>query len=563
MKRFARLYSDVDQTTSTNLKVEAMVQYFAAAAPADAAWAVYFLSGGRPKRLIPVRRVATWAMEESGVPEWLFEECYHAVGDLGETIALLLPTTVVPSESKDVLLGLGLNEWVERKLLPLAKQSEQEQRASVIDAWRELAGTERYIWNKLITGSFRVGVSEQLVVRALARVSGIEEGVVAHRLSGHWTPTADNFTRLVAADSSDADRSRPFPFYLAYALEGELESLGPSHEWQAEWKWDGIRSQLIRRDGTTYIWSRGGELVTDRFPELVTAAEGLPDGTVLDGEIMPWKENGALPFAQLQRRIGRTKLGPKILADVPVVLIAYDLLELAGRDMRTEPMSVRRSELARVIEGTDPSHRAEPQLDALALDAHAVRSEASVSSGPLLLSPTIMLASWQDARTAHASAREMRAEGLMLKRLDSEYGVGRRKGAWWKWKVQPFSVDAVMIYAQPGHGRRALLHTDYTFAVRDGDALVPFAKAYSGLTDAEIRTLDAWIRRHTVEKFGPVRQVEPVQVFELAFEGIQHSPRHKSGVAVRFPRIARWRTDKPASEADTIETLKQILEAAK
>ena len=563
MKRFARLYSDVDQTTSTNLKVEAMVQYFAAAAPADAAWAVYFLSGGRPKRLIPIRRVATWAMEESGVPEWLFEECYHAVGDLGETIALLLPTTVVPSESKDVLLGLGLNEWVEKKLLPLAKQSEQEQRASVIDAWRELAGTERYIWNKLITGSFRVGVSEQLVVRALARVSGIEEGVVAHRLSGHWTPTADNFTRLVAADSSDADRSRPFPFYLAYALEGELESLGASTEWQAEWKWDGIRSQLIRRDGTTYIWSRGGELVTDRFPELVTAAEGLPDGTVLDGEIMPWKENGALPFAQLQRRIGRTKLGPKILADVPVVLIAYDLLELAGRDMRTEPMSVRRSELARVIEGTDPSHRAEPQLDALALDAHAVRSEASVSSGPLLLSPTILLASWQDARTAHASAREMRAEGLMLKRLDSEYGVGRRKGAWWKWKVQPFSVDAVMIYAQPGHGRRALLHTDYTFAVRDGDALVPFAKAYSGLTDAEIRTLDAWIRRHTVEKFGPVRQVEPVQVFELAFEGIQHSPRHKSGVAVRFPRIARWRTDKPASEADTIETLKQILEAAK
>jgi DNA ligase-1 len=548
MKRFARLYSAIDSTTSTNRKVEAMVEYFAEAAPADAAWAVYFLSGGRPKRLIPVRRVATWAMEESGVPDWLFEESYHAVGDLAETIALLLPESkadkdVVPTEGRDLLLSL--HEWVEKRLLPLAEQSEDEQHAAVLDAWRHLAGTERYIWNKLITGSFRVGVSEQLVVRALARVSGIEEGVIAHRMSGHFTPTPETFARLVASDSSDADRSRPFPFYLAYALEGELESLGDAREWQAEWKWDGIRAQLIRRDGKTYIWSRGGELVTERFPELSAAAEFLPDGTVLDGEIMPWKD-GALPFAQLQRRIGRKKLGPKILADVPVVLIAYDLLELAGRDMRPEPMSVRRAELGVLLTACRPG-----------------RSEGPALVFPLLLSPTIQLESWTEARTAHAKSRGQRAEGLMLKRLDSEYGVGRRKGSWWKWKVQPFSVDAVMIYAQPGHGRRALLHTDYTFAVRDGDALVPFAKAYSGLTDVEIRELDAWIRRHTIEKFGPVRQVEPVQVFELAFEGIQHSPRHKSGVAVRFPRIARWRTDKPASEADTIETLRQILEAAK
>ena len=561
MKRFARLYSAIDSTTSTNKKVEVMAAYFSSAEPADAAWAVYFLSGGRPKRLIPVRRIATWAMEESGVSEWLFEESYHAVGDLGETIALLLPafstgrtslTSMTPNDAGPLTTthhadasraavrrsplahDLPLSTWVERHLLPLGSQSEEQQRVSVLDAWRQLEGTERYIWNKLITGSFRVGVSEQLVVRALARASGIEEGVVAHRLSGHWAPTAENFSALIAADSSDADRSRPFPFYLAYALEGELESLGSAQEWQAEWKWDGIRAQVIRRDGKTYIWTRGGDLATDRFPELVAAAEFLPDGTVLDGEIMPWKEGAALPFAQLQRRIGRKKLGPKILADVPVVLIAYDLLELGERDMRTEPMSVRRTELERVIRGT-----------------------------ALLVSPTISLRSWDDARTAHANSRDHRAEGLMLKRLDSEYGVGRRKGNWWKWKVQPFSVDAVMIYAQPGHGRRALLHTDYTFAVRDGDALVPFAKAYSGLTDAEIRTLDNWIRRHTLEKFGPVRQVEPVQVFELHFEGIQHSPRHKSGVAVRFPRIARWRTDKPAAEADTIETLRALLEAAR
>ena len=561
MKRFARLYSAIDATTSTNRKVDAMVEYFAEAAPADAAWAVYFLSGGRPKRLIPVRRIAAWAMEESNVPEWLFDESYNAVGDLAETIALLLPGVIPTEPAGRVEETAPLHLWVEHKLLPLAKQSEKAQRTIVLDTWRQLAGTERFIWNKLITGSFRVGVSQQLVVRALARVSGVEEGVVAHRLSGHWTPTAESFTALVAADSSDADRSRPFPFYLAYALEGELESLGEPAEWQAEWKWDGIRAQLIRRDGRTYIWSRGGELVTNRFPELSLAAESLPEGTVLDGEIMPWKDEAALPFAQLQRRIGRKTLGPKMLADVPVVLIAYDLLELDGRDMRTEPLAARRRELARVIESADPSTR---PLGSLGMtEQRVIPSERSESRNlHLKLSPTIPLTAWAGARTAHARARDHLAEGLMLKRLDSAYGVGRRKGNWWKWKVQPFSVDAVMIYAQPGHGRRALLHTDYTFAVRDGDALVPFAKAYSGLTDEEIRTLDAWIRRHTVEKFGPVRQVEPIQVFELHFEGIQHSPRHKSGVAVRFPRIARWRTDKPASDADTIETLRLLLEAA-
>jgi DNA ligase-1 len=532
VRAFARLYAAIDSTTSTNGKVAAMTAYFSAAAPEDAAWAVYFLSGGRPKRLIPVRRIAQWAMEASRVPEWLFEECHHAVGDLAEAIALLLPSSVPGASSVE---ALPLHAWVEERLLPLATMTEEEQRAAVLRAWHELAGTERYIWNKLITGSFRVGVSAQLVARAIARASGVEEEVIAHRLGGHWTPTAAQYAALVASDSRDADRSRPYPFYLAYALEGDVESLGEPDAWQAEWKWDGIRAQVIRRDGRTYVWSRGGELVTERFPELVETAEHLRDGTVLDGEIMPWKEGAALPFAQLQRRIGRKTLGARILADVPVVLVAYDLLEHEGRDLRGEPLAARRAELARVVDGT-------------------------TLLGGFVLSPTVPLASWDDARRAHGASREHRAEGLMLKRLDSAYGVGRRKGAWWKWKVQPYSVDAVMIYAQPGHGRRALLHTDYTFAVRDGDALVPFAKAYSGLTDAEIRTLDAWIRRHTVERFGPVRQVEPVQVFELAFEGIQRSPRHKSGVAVRFPRIARWRTDKTAADADTIDALRALLE---
>lgn len=528
MKRFARLFAALDETTRTGEKVTAMAEYFAGAAPADAAWAVYFLGGGRPKRLIPVRRLSAWAMERADVPEWLFGECYDAVGDLAETIALLLPE---PARGTDE----PLHHWVEQRILPLAKQTEAEQRDTILAAWEELGGTARFVLNKLLTGSFRVGVSQQLVTRALAQSSGVDEGTLAHRMSGNWSPSAAWFIALTTQDTRDADRSRPYPFYLAYAIEDELEALGQPSDWQLEWKWDGIRAQLIRRDGRIWIWSRGGELVTERFPELASAGAALPDGTVLDGEIMPWKDGQPLPFAQLQRRIGRLKLGPRVLADVPVVLIVYDLLEEHGEDLRSRPMVERRSRLEALLTSTPLEER-------------------------LMPSPVVRAATWDEARAEQARSREVLAEGLMLKRLDSEYGVGRRKGGWWKWKVQPFSVDAVMIYAQAGHGRRASLHTDYTFAVWDGDTLVPFAKAYSGLTDAEIRELDNWIRRNTLEKFGPVRRVEPVQVFELGFEGIQRSTRHKSGVAVRFPRILRWRTDKPAAEADHIDALRQLLE---
>lgn len=528
MKAFARLFAELDETNRTSEKVAAMAGYFAAVPPADAAWAVYFLSGGRPKRLIPVRRLSTWAMAEAGIPEWLFDECYDAVGDLAETIAHLLPAAEAKSE-------LPLHRWVTERLLPLAIQREEEQRTVVLASWRELHGTERFVWNKLLTGGFRVGVSQQLVVRALAAFSGVDEASLSHRLSGQWTPTAEWFSALVTAETSDADQSRPYPFFLANPLEGDLASLGDPGEWQLEWKWDGIRAQLIRREGRTWLWSRGGELVTGRFPELAAAGDALPDGTVLDGEIMPWKSGKPLPFAQLQRRIGRLKLSPKMLADVPAVLIAYDLLEDAREDWRARPLQERRARLTQLLAG-------------MALEDR------------LIPSPLITSATWSEAAAMQARSRETLAEGLMLKRLDSEYGVGRRKGGWWKWKVEPFSVDAVMVYAQAGHGRRASLHTDYTFAIWDGDALVPFAKAYSGLTDAEIRTLDGWIRRHTLEKFGPVRRVEPIQVFELGFEGIQRSTRHKSGVAVRFPRILRWRTDKPAAEADRIEALRALLE---
>src|SRR5215203_4211117 len=530
MKRFAQLFTEIDSTTRTNEKVDAISRYFTVAAPEDAAWAVYFLSGGRPKRLVPVRKVAGWAMDESSIPPWLFEESYHAVGDLAETITLLLPDSTASSNAP-------LHEWVEQKLLRIGGVGEEEQRSFVLAAWRTLGGVERFIWNKLITGSFRVGVSQSLLVRGLSHASAVPEATIAHRMTGEWKPSRESFLSLIAEGNEAPAVSNPYPFYLAYPLETDLEDLGPVEDWQAEWKWDGIRSQLIRRNGSSYLWSRGDGVITERFPELMGASEWLPDETVIDGEILPWKDDRPLPFAQLQRRIGRKNLSAKIRAEVPVVILAYDLLELGSEDLRERPLSERREKLKEIV------------------------GEASAESR-ILLSPAVTAASWDDIRAAKARARSLGSEGLMLKRLDATYGVGRRKGGWWKWKLEPFTIDAVMVYAQPGHGRRALLHTDYTFAVRDGDTLVPFAKAYSGLTDVEIRELDAWIRRNTSEKFGPVRSVKPEQVFELGFEGIQASPRHKSGIAVRFPRILRWRKDKPATEADTLESLRALLASA-
>jgi DNA ligase-1 len=527
VKTFAQLFTAIDETTATNEKVAALVEYFRSAPPVDAAWAVHFLSGRRPKRLVSSGKLRAWAAEAAGIPDWLFEESYHEVGDLAETITLLLP----PGEDSS---RHSLSHWVEQRLLPLRDEDDLVQREAMQRAWRELDTRERFVWNKLITGSFRVGASQRLVTRALAELSGVPEGVVAHRLMGAWDPTPEFFQRLIAPDTRDADVSRPYPFFLAHPLETEPHSLGDSADWMAEWKWDGIRSQLIRRSGRTYLWSRGEELLAGRFPEVEETGAFLPDGTVIDGELLPWSENAPLPFAQLQRRIGRKNLGRKILEEVPVVLVAYDLLEEAGADIRTLALTERRRRLAALLQ--------------------------TIPAGRLLLSPAVEATGWEEITAARRTARETGAEGLMLKRLSSGYGVGRRRGDWWKWKVDPLTVDAVLLYAQPGSGKRAGLFTDYTFGIWEGNHLVPFAKAYSGLTDEEIRKVDAFVRRNTLEKFGPVRTVKPELVFELHFEGLQRSTRHKSGIAVRFPRMARWRMDKKAEEADTIETVRGLLD---
>jgi len=529
MKAFANLYTAIDSTNKTNEKVEAMVEYFRSTPPADAIWAVAFLMGRRPKRAVNSTRMQTWAAEVAGIPTWLFGESYDAVGDLAETISLVLP--VERPEVLD-LRNEPLHVWVRDRLLPLGPMSEEGQREALTRYWRELDPPSRFVFNKLITGAFRVGVSADLVTRALSVASGIPAPVIAHRLMGDWVATPATYEALMAKETEDTDISRPYPFCLAHPIEGEPSGLGPIGDWQIEWKWDGIRAQLIRRNGQTFVWSRGEELITDRFPEVADVGAFLPDGTVLDGEILAWQGDKPLKFLELQRRIGRKTLSKKVLAEVPVKMVAFDLLEYAGQDERESSMARRRELLAGVVEGT---------------------SEA------LRLSPLVSASSWEELAGLRDSARDRNVEGFMLKRLDSPYQVGRKKGLWWKWKIDPLTVDAVLIYAARGSGKRASLYTDYTFGVWDGDKLVPFAKAYSGLNDEEIRQVDAWVRRNTLEKFGPVRTVTPELVFELAFEAIQLSTRHKSGVAVRFPRIARWRTDKKKEEADSLETIKALL----
>lgn len=532
MKRFGELFERLDQTTATNEKVTALADYFASVPPADGAWAVYFLSGRRLKRLVGTARLRAWLVAESSLPEWLVGETHQHVGDLAETIALTLDD---PGRGEAVPDRRGLALWVEQELLSLRDLPEAEQAARVRAAWRSLPRPACFLYNKLLTGALRVGVSQTLVERALAQASGLPRPVIAHRLMGDWQPDAPFFQGLFDPRSGREDASRPYPFFLAHPLEGEpAAQLGDLAAWQCEWKWDGIRAQLVRREEAVFLWSRGEEMITATFPEVAEGAWQLPPDTVLDGELLAWDES-VLPFSALQRRLGRKRVGRQLRREVPVQLLAYDLLEAAGEDIRGLPLAERRARLEQLLAEAAP---------------------------PLRLSPRVEAADWDHLARLRREARARRVEGLMLKRLDSAYGTGRPKGPWWKWKVAPLTVDAVLVYAQPGHGRRANLYTDYTFAVPDGEGLVPVAKAYSGLDDAEIRRLDRWIRRHTIERFGPVRSVEPVQVFELAFEGIAPSRRHKSGVALRFPRIARWREDLGPDDADSLDRVKALLDEA-
>jgi len=526
MKKFAQLFRALDQTTKTNAKINALVDFFTYADDRDKVWAIALFSHRRPKRTVNTTLLRAWSAEAGNLPLWLFEESYHIVGDLAETIALITPNAVADSDR-------SLSDWIE-VIMNLKDQDEAVKKEVIQEAWTQLDQDERFLFNKLITGGFRIGVSQKTVINALAKYSGIEDNKITHRLMGNWDPVTITFEELVLQSDPTEDLSRPYPFYLAYAMDFDLEELGEPTNWTAERKWDGIRGQLILRQGNFYLWSRGEDLVSEKFPEL-EALQGRSDSdVVIDGEILPFKDGQVLNFNTLQTRIGRKNVTKKHLQEAPIVIRAYDLLEYEGEDIRERPLIERRKLLKDVVERID--------------------------SPRLQYSENVSFASWEELTAEREKSRAFRSEGIMLKKKDSPYKSGRKRGDWWKWKIDPLTVDAVMIYAQRGHGRRANLYTDFTFAVKNGDALVPFTKAYSGLTDTEFKEVTQFVKKNTRERFGPVCSVKPELVFEIAFEGIAKSTRHKSGVALRFPRIKRWRRDKPKEEINTLEDLNDLLD---
>ncbi len=537
MREFAQLIFSLGTSTKTNDKLQALSNYFAHADEKDKVWVIALFSGRRPRRTVSGTQLAVWCCEMVNLPIWLFQECYHTVGDLSETIALLIPDN---NSSSSASTGGGQGEtsqplhYYVEKFQQLEKATEPEKKTYILQSWQELSSRERFVFNKLLSGTFRVGVSQKLMVNALARTVQLEPSVIAHRISGNWDPATTSFNQLLSEQSTQADHSKPYPFYLAYALEGPLQDLGEPTDWQAEWKWDGIRGQIIKRNDQLFVWSRGEDLITEKFPEYSILQSKLENGIVIDGEILPYKDGQVLNFNVLQTRIGRKNITKKNLQEAPVGLFAYDLLELNGEDIRHWALAERRAALETLI--------------------------TSLQLPWLQLSPIVTFNNWNELTTIREQSRDLNSEGLMLKRRSSAYQVGRKRGDWWKWKIDPLTIDAVMVYAQKGTGRRSNLYTDYTFAVKDGDKLVPFAKAYSGLTDKEFAQVDNFVKRNSLEKFGPVRTVKPELVFEIAFEGIAASNRHKSGVALRFPRISRWRTDKLPNDINTLEDLKKILE---
>jgi DNA ligase-1 len=573
--RFAELYDAIDRTTSTNAKVAAMAEYFRSAPAADAAWAVFFLTGRRLKRLVPYASINDWTLAATGLESWLLGECYAVVGDGAETAALVLdqmPPAPGPASNED----LPLHTWIEDRIARLRDLDPYQQQRQMTTWWRGLDRLQRFLLLKLVTGEFRVGVSQTLVVRALSRAAELPATTVAARLMGEWTPSPEWYASVLSHETTDDDRSRPYPFFLASPFEDRIETLGEIADWLIEWKWDGIRAQLVKRGGVVHLWSRGEELITHRFPEIAAAASHLPDGTVLDGEVLAFRHGRPLPFSALQQRIGRQKQVERLARTVPVVFMTYDILEDRGEDIRAVAQLERRDRLearvsaaaesAAALDDAGSNHTDDAEF-ALVPSGEALAQKPVAPSPPgadvdatvLRPSPLVDAGSWAALAELRTESRARGVEGLMLKRKTASYGVGRKRGDWWKWKIDPYTIDAVLIYAQPGSGRRASLLTDYTFGVWDNGELVPIAKAYSGLSNDEIDEMDKWIRRHTRERFGPVRHVEPVHVFELGFEAIARSSRHRSGIAVRFPRMLRWRRDKKPEDADTLEAVQRLL----
>jgi DNA ligase 1 len=527
MQTFAELVTELSSSTKTNDKLQSLVDYFATAPDADKVWVIALFGGRRPRRTVNLRLMREWCLEIIDIPDWLFGECHHTVGDFSETLALLLAESKIVKHQNE-----NLSYYLE-KFISLEKEDESIKKKFIVESWQQMNSDEKFVFNKLITGSFRVGVSQKTIVNALAKILHQSPSEIAHRISGNWDPVTTSFNELLGESLSVTDFSKPYPFYLAYAIDDNVENLGEPDLWQAEWKWDGIRGQMIKRNNELFVWSRGEELMTDKFPEYFILKDLLTDGVVLDGEIIPAVDGKPLPFALLQTRIGRKNISKKQLQEAPISFFVYDLLEYNYEDWREKPLSERRKKLEEII--------------------------LPIQNKSIQLSEKIIFNSWNELAEIRKTSRDKKSEGIMLKRKDSVYKVGRKRGDWWKWKIDPLTIDCVMVYAAKGSGRRSNLYTDYTFAVKDGNELITFTKAYSGLTDKEFAEIDHFVKRNSLEKFGPVRTVKPELVFEIAFEGIAASNRHKSGVALRFPRMSRWRKDKTVEEINTLDDLKELL----
>ncbi len=550
------------QTNKTSEKVRVLVEYFQTASNPDKVWLIALFTGRRPRSIVKLALLRQWAATYTQIPDWLFEESYSIVGDLAETIALLMEHE---NTTEEFTLDYWMQELKRAKLMSI-----EEQQLWVYEAWNRLGREDRFLFNKLLTGGFRVGVSEALLVQALSQYTGIEKAELFHRLSGKWDPYNTEFQYFLTKVTGEST-SKPYPYYLAYPLEN-VEDLGELNNWQIENKWDGIRGQLIQRKGEITLWSRGEEIINGSFPEIIRAVGLSCFEGVLDGEILAWNHLKAEPndFSMLQKRLGRKNPSKKMLQENPVVFKIYDILEYQGKDLRSLVLSERHEKLLEIFhESLNLDTRSKQKSNHADLGFILLNNEGSKSNlneeiqrieigipeTALFLSEPVILASWEAISQYRLEAKLRKVEGLMLKRKDSFYGIGRKRGDWWKWKMDAETIDAVMVYAQKGHGKRASLYTDFTFAIWKGDELVPFAKAYSGLTKKEIEEINVWIKEHTRERFGPVCGVHAELVFEIAFEGINKSPRHKSGIAVRFPRIVRWRKDKSIKDIARVEDL--------
>jgi DNA ligase-1 len=529
MRAFADLLERLVYTRSRNAKLKLIGDYLQATPDPDRGWALAALTGDLD--LPAIKPALIRGLVEERVDPVLFHMSRDYVGDTAETVSLLWPRPDVPP-APDIDLSLGA---VVTRLRALSRSEAPAALAALLD---RLEPEERFALLKMATGALRIGVTARLAKTALAQAFGLDVEAVEEVWHGIKPPYPTLFAWATGAAPQPEASALPVfrPFMLAHGLEELRVDMA---DYAAEWKWDGIRVQLVRAGGETRLYSRAGDDITGAFPDIAGAfaAAGVLDGELMvKGEAQGAAEHGgaAASFNALQQRLNRKAVTGRMLADYPAFVRLYDILFDGADDLRDLPWHARR-----------------PRLEAFAAALDPERFDVS---------QLIEAGDFTELDAIRAGARDAAIEGVMLKRRDSPYVAGRRVGLWYKWKRDPLTADCVVMYAQRGNGRRSSFYSDFTFGCwTEAGELLPVGKAYSGITDEELKWLDRWVRNHTLQRFGPVREVEKSLVFEVAFDSIHSSSRHKSGLAMRFPRIARIRTDKPAAEADRVETLRRLI----